>query len=55
MFHSTNAESVKVLVGERFRIRSNVANYEKQLRNVGIEYEGEIKKGEEGVDALSKL
>ena len=36
-------------------MRQNHLHYENQLKNVGIEYNGEIKKGDEGIEALRKL
>ena len=43
------------IVWDDIRIRNNVLHYENQLKNVGIELDGELKKGEDGAVALRTL
>ena len=43
------------IVWDDIRIRNNVRHFENQLKEVGIEFDGEMKKGEAGTDALKRL
>ncbi|KAJ3553544.1 hypothetical protein NM688_g3551 [Phlebia brevispora] len=43
------------IVWDDIRIRNNVTHFENQLKNVGIELNGEIKKGDDGIKALRSL
>ncbi|PSS30992.1 hypothetical protein PHLCEN_2v2480 [Hermanssonia centrifuga] len=45
----------RAIVWDDSRTRNNVTHFTNQLNSVGLEFEGEVKRGEEGVQALKKL